>query len=141
MPEGSVFRVLEGKEGLKDELVLLSEEEWRTFFSRIVERKIKTLGLFTEEGLETPSKILDKENMKILQKRIWDLRTLPKLVLPIQNLSLIYGDKVAFLFPETALVVTIKHKGISDFLAATFDGLFRFGKPAIPAWPTRNEDI
>lgn len=134
LPEKSMFRVLEGCEGLIDEIGLLSEEEWKKFFSRIVERKIETRGLFTEECLEIPSRTFSKENLEILRKRIWHLRVLPESILPIKHLSLIYGNKVAFLFPETSLVITIKHKGITEFLSATFDGLFNFSKKIEQAW-------
>jgi len=43
-------------------------------------------------------------------------------------------NKIAILFPETALVMTITHQGIADILAATFDALHGFGEKVGEAW-------
>lgn len=134
MPEGSSFRVVEGQEALEEELTLLSDEQWHTFFTRIVDRSIKTIGLFTEEALAIPGRKLSEKNKELLGKREWELRTLTEDKFPMQKLFFIYGDKIAFLFPESSLVVTIKHKGIAQIMTAMFDGIFQFGKPIASAW-------
>ena len=134
LPEGSSFRVIEGKEALADELTLLSDKEWSTFFQRIIDRNITTRGVFTEESLALPSAKLSEANQQLLKKRRWEVRILPEASLPMQKLLFIYANTIAFLFPETSLVVTIKHKGIAQVMAAMFDGLFAAGKPRTPAW-------
>ncbi|MDO8569292.1 MAG: helix-turn-helix domain-containing protein [bacterium] len=134
LPEGSIFKVIEGQVGISNELTLLGEDQWRTFFTRIVERKIKTLGLFTEESLAVPKNNMNKENLDLLNKRIWELKTLPESAIPIKNLALIYGNKIVFLFPETSLVITVQHKGMADFFSAMFDCLFNFAKPTEKTW-------
>jgi len=134
MPEGSSFRVVEGKEALEEELTLLSDEQWHTFFARIVDRNIKTIGLFTEEAICVPARKLSKKNRELLHKRDWELRTLTENKFPMQKLFFIYDDKIAFLFPESSLVVTIKHKGIAQIMTAMFDGIFQFGQPIARAW-------
>ena len=79
--------------------------------------------------LNAPSTHLNKENQELLAKRIWQLRILPENVFPMQKLAFIYGDKVAFLFPEESLVKTIQHKGIAHIFTSMFDALFALGKP------------
>ena len=72
--------------------------------------------------------------MKLVRQRLWDMRVLPESALPLQCLVVLYGNKAAFLLPEVKLIVTITHKGIVDALRATFDALFSFAKPRVPAW-------
>lgn len=134
MPEGSTFRVAEGVTALKQELSLLTEDQWHNFFARIVERKIITKGLFTEESTKEPSKRLSVENIKLLRQRIWHVRTLPAATFPLEQLAFIYGDKVAFLFPEDSLVMTIQHKGIAKAMTAMFDAAYASGKQYQATW-------
>lgn len=136
MPIGSTFRVLEGKKALIAEFALLTEEEWRIFFTRTAERKIETRGIFTKESLRVPQQALSSDNFKNIGERIWHLRTLPEEALPFQQLLFIYGEKIAFLFPDTALVVTIQHKDIATSLAAVFDGLYSFAQIIPHGWKT-----
>lgn len=136
LPVGSEFRAMEGVAALKGELGLLTDEEWGGFFSRIAERKILAKLIFTKEALATapPQQSLSPENMKLVRQRLWDLRILPESTLPLQCLVIIYGDKAAFLLPEVKLVVTIAHAGITGALRATFDAVFSFATPRVPAW-------
>lgn len=134
LPLRSEFRVIEGKESLVSELTLLSDEQWKTFFTRIANRDIVTKGLFTDATLNAPSTHLNKENQELLTKRIWQLRILPESIFPMQKLAIIYGDKVAFLFPEEQLVTTIQHKGIAHIFTSMFDALFALGKPVESPW-------
>ncbi len=136
LPIGSVFCVMEGRDALKGEFGLLTQDEWGTFFARIVERKILTKILFTEEALAhtPPMKSLNKENKDRLRQRLWDVRMLPEASLPIQHLMCLYGNKVTFFLLETKLVVTITHKGIVDTMRATFDALFAFAKHHPDPW-------
>jgi len=130
LPAGSTFRVLEGKKGLIDELELLTPEQWNVFFSRVVQKNIITHGIFTKESLHVPQKKFLNSSLvhETFKKRIWDLRTLPESIIPIQELALIYGDRVSFLLPETSMVITLRHKGIVQFMTATFDALFHFAQ-------------
>ncbi|OGL93834.1 hypothetical protein A2239_04020 [Candidatus Uhrbacteria bacterium RIFOXYA2_FULL_40_9] len=132
MPEGSNFRVLQGKQSLEIELSLLSDEQWTIFFDRIMKNNIGTIGLFTKETFEVPAKMMTPKNLERMQTRRWDLKTLPKSILDIQQLMFLYNNKVAFLFPETSLVMTIRHKGIYQILVATFDALHNLAESADP---------
>lgn len=134
MPQGSLFRVLQGKQSLEQELKLLDNETWNVFFTRIVDRDIKTVGLFTKECWDIPKQMLSPENYERMRKRAWDLAVMPESVLNMQQLVFIYQNKVAFLFPETALVMTITHQGVADVLGATFDALHSFGEKVAPTW-------
>lgn len=134
MPNGSFFRVLQGKASLEQELKLLDNETWNTFFTRIVDRDIKTFGLFTKECWGIPKQMLSPENYERMKKRAWDLAIMPESTLKMQQLMFIYQNKVAFLFPETALVMTITHQGIADVLGAAFDALHSFGEKVAPTW-------
>lgn len=136
LPVGSSFRAMEGVTALKGELGLLTDEEWGTFFSRLVERKIQTKIIFTEEALAAspPQQSLNAENMKRVRQRLWDLRILPESAFPMQSLMILYGNKAAFLLPDAKLIVTISHKGVSEALGATFDALFTFAQKREPAW-------
>lgn len=134
MPYGSFFRVLQGKESLEQELKLLDNETWNTFFTRIVDRNIKTIGLFTKECWSIPKQLLSAENYVRMKTRAWDLAVMPESVLKMQQLVFIYQNKVAFVFPETALVMTITHQGVADVLSAAFDALHSFGEKVAPTW-------
>ncbi|MSR84954.1 TrmB family transcriptional regulator [Candidatus Uhrbacteria bacterium] len=136
LPHGSEFRVMEGRGALRGEFSLLTQEEWNRFFTRMVDRKILTKILFTEEALTQtpPMKSLNKENTRLLRERLFDVRTLPEASLPIQHLMMIYGNKVSFFLPEAKLIVTLTHKGIVDTMRATFDALFTFAKHRPAPW-------
>ncbi len=141
MPRCSYFRVIEGKDALIKEFKLLTNEEWNTFFTRVIERGIETRGIFTKESLLIPRDILSKENFNLIGSRVWHLRTLPEKILPFQQLLFIYGEKIAFLFPHSALVMTITHKDIATSLAALFDGLFTLAKPIKKSWRSSQEEL
>ena len=126
LPDGSLFRVLEGKQALQHELVLLTQSEWRSFFTSLIQKKIKTRGLFTAECKHVPAQTLSKENAGLLAQREWGVKFVPKKMLAAQQLMCLYGDTVAFLFPDASLVVTIKHPGIVGVLSASFDALYHF---------------
>lgn len=134
MPKGSEFLVLEGKTALKGELKLLSNKEWTVFFRRMVDRKILTRAVFTQESMELPAKGLSEENKKILQERLWDLRTLPESALPLEHLVAIYGNKVAFLIPEVKLLFTLEHAGIVGIMRGMFESIHQFAKPVAEGW-------
>lgn len=132
LPIGGEFRVLQGRESLVGELQLMNKEQLERFFTRVVERKIETRGIFTKESLGLPKKMLDTRThglMSTARGRIWHLRTLSEAQLPFQQLMFIYGNKVAFAFPKTAMVVTITHAGVADALRTIFDTVFLFGAP------------
>ncbi len=134
LPVGSVFRVLEGAESLNNELSLLSQRQWFEFFTRIVERKIHTKALFTESGLALPQTKLAKKNIELLRKRVWMLRSIPDRILPLQKMIMFYGNKMAVLFPDTQLVITIQHEGLINQFIPMFDALFEQGKPIEQPW-------
>ncbi len=129
MPENSLFRVLEGQTALAGEMEALSYEQWKKFFERIVERKIQTKAIFTEEAQSIPQKKLDPELIKIARGRVWHTRLVSEANLPFKNLLMLYGNKAAFVFPQTSLVLTIEHGGVVSALGIMFDALFVMGKP------------
>ncbi len=126
LPAGSLFRVLEGKTALQHELGLLTQNEWESFFTRLIQRNIKTRSLFTAECKGAPARTLSKENVGLLAQRKWEVKFVPEKVLAAQQLMFLYGDKVAFLFPDASLVITIRHPGIAKVLIASFDALYHF---------------
>lgn len=134
LPVGSSFRVLQGKESLEQELTALSDETLGRFFSALIKRNIITKGLFTNTCLDVPKSILSAKSYEGMQRRPSNLAVLPEEVLRVEQLMFIYANKVAFLFPEMGLVMTITHQGISDILAATFDALHGFGEKVAPTW-------
>ncbi|MEI6511051.1 MAG: helix-turn-helix domain-containing protein [Candidatus Uhrbacteria bacterium] len=133
-PGGSSFFVLEGKAAIKGELALLSDSEWSEFFRRIVERKILTRAVFTDESTQLPREELSKENQRLLSNRLWDLRTLPEATMPLQQLMMIYGDKAAFMIPDTKLLFTLDHPGIVGILRAMFETIHGLAKPLKGGW-------
>lgn len=134
MAVGSTMRVTEGRRALEQEFKLLTEKEWLQFHTRMVERKIETRAIFTDTAVAVIKKQLNVPALKQMQQRVWHLKTLPEEILAMQQLSFIYGHTVAFLFPDTQLVVKIKHPDIARVYRASFDALFQFAKPRMPAW-------
>lgn len=134
LPHNSYFMVLEGFTAVKNELKLLNNDQWEKFFQRIVDRKIMTKGLFTDESLNEPSNYLSSKAQKLLASRIWNMRTMPEETLPIKQLIFIYGRKVAILFPENALVIKIEHEGITELFKTLFNTLYSLGKPVTAPW-------
>lgn len=130
LPTGSMIRVLEGREAVLGEFSALSQEQWQTFFKRLIERKIETKALFTNELMQAVPAKMSKKNQELLRERIWHLRLIPEQLLPFQKLLMIYGRKLSFIFPSTSLVVTIDHREIVDAITCMFDGLYQLGKHA-----------
>ncbi|MFH1089263.1 MAG: helix-turn-helix domain-containing protein [Candidatus Uhrbacteria bacterium] len=128
LPEGDIFLAIEGAEALRNELTLLTNEETKNFYTKIINRGIQTKLILTKEAAQIPSKMITSENYNLLKKRRLDVRTHPEAVLPFQGLSLMYGDTVAYLFPQTNLVVTIKHQEIADSFKVMFGALFSSGE-------------
>lgn len=134
LPEGATFRVLEGSTAMKKELHLLTESELSKFYNKVVERKIITRAIFTTEAINFVYSELSAANLGNIRKRIWQLKTLPESSLPFTQLMFVYGDKTAFMFPESSLVMTIKHKDIAEAMLAMFEGLYNFAKPIEKPW-------
>lgn len=129
LPVGSIFRVFEGSTAMKGELGLVQPKRWERFFTRMIERRIKTKALFTDSSLKIAQSTLSDTNSALFRKRLWDVRMVDERSLPFQNLVCIYGDKVSFLFPDISLIVSLKHQRIAQTLQIMFDGLFTLGKP------------
>lgn len=128
LPEGATFLAIEGAAAFKNELTLLSNEETTNFYTKILTRNIQTRVVMTEEAASVPYTSATQENLTLLKQRKLSMRTYPESILPFQGLSIMYGNTVAYLFPETNLVITIKHQGIADSYKATFEALFAGGK-------------
>ncbi len=134
LPEKSMFRVLEGRHALQGELSLLTQEEWFDFFKKTVDKKIETKALFTKEMLRLPGAAFPKKTVDMFKQRIWHIRSTSESNLPFQDLIFIYGNSTSFLFPQSSLVVTIKHRGITDALTVMFDTLYLFADPEKTPW-------
>ncbi|MFA6100094.1 MAG: helix-turn-helix domain-containing protein [Patescibacteria group bacterium] len=135
LPIGSTFRVLEGKTALIGEFNLLTQDQWNSFFKRIVERKIETKGLFTQSLVNLkPVNKFNKKNSELINQRIWHMAVIPDSIIPFQNMLFIYGDKIAYMFPDTSLVATIKHHSIAESMTLMFDGLYQLGKAMPQGW-------
>lgn len=129
LPPGSIYRVAEGTMAMRQEMRLLTQNEWTNFFSKIVEKKIETKGIFSDESLQVVSQELNTQNQNLLNQRIVHAKTFPEQIFPLKDFFLIYGDKVAFLFPTSSLVLIIKHRGIAEAMTTFFDTMFYLGKP------------
>ena len=128
LPEGSTFLAIEGATAFKNELTLLSSEETTNYYTKIIARNIQARVVMTEEAANVPYASATQKNIDLLKKRTLHIRIYSESALPFQGLSLMYGNTVAYLFPETSLVITIKHQGIADSYQATFEALFAGGK-------------
>ena len=134
LPEGDMFRVIEGQDGMLNEISLISDEKLQVFFKKLIERKIIARAVYPENALHIPRKDLSREAFALLSKRIQETKVLPDNIFPVKNLALAYRDKISFLFPDTALVLTIKDKKVADFFKVMFDGLFYTAKHAEKTW-------
>lgn len=134
LPEGSFFCVLEGKRALKNELGLVDTRAWNQFFKKIINRGILTKALFTDTSLRQPQTFFTGEDLRLLRTRLWQVRTLAEETLPFDDLILLYGDTVAFLFPESAFVTIIRHRRIKKSLQILFDTLFLNAHPVKEPW-------
>ncbi len=134
LPMMAEFLVLDGKLAVKGELDLLSENEWRDFFKKIVDRKILTRAVFTEESMMLPRRNFSDENKKLLRSRLWDLRTLPESSMPLDHLLMMYGDKAVFFIPSSKLLFTIGHSGIVGILKAMFETIHGLAKVERGGW-------
>ncbi len=129
LPTGSTFYVIEGAEALRHELTLLTDAETNSFFSKIIARNIATHLILTDDALALPATNTSPENFALLQQRRLSVRTYPSSTLAFTGLTILYGDTLAYLFPQTNLVVTITHPGIAASFQATFNTLFNQGQP------------
>lgn len=129
LPNGSTWRVMEGRTAMHGEINLLSQQEFEQWFRWMVAKRIKTKGIFTDTSLTAVPSGFSPANQDLIKKRIWDVRVVPERVLPFQDILCIYGDTVSFVFPDTQLTVSVKHQRISQALQIMFDGLFNQGKP------------
>ena len=134
MPKDSEFKVIENKKTAQAELTLIPNEQWKKFFTKIVEKNILTNALFTKEMLEDIEKNITPQNYELISKRLWRIHSLPEKSLPVNNLILIYSDKVAFLTPDNMLAIIIKHKSVTNILSALFDTIFNLTEPAKAPW-------
>ncbi len=134
LPPKSMFRVLEGRTALAHELTLFSKEQWGTFFSTIVDKKIETKGLFTHACRRIPQMTFDKETHQKLTKRIWHMRFIDETVFPFEDLIMIYGNTIAFMFPQSRLTVKIVHRDIARLMTLLFDTVYLTGVPDNTPW-------
>jgi len=134
LPKDDFFRVLQGRQSLEEELRVIDKDALTRFFQNLIERNITTRGIFTDACLSVPAALISPENLEGMRCRPSDIVTLPESILALQQVMFVYGDTAAFLFPETRLVMTIRHGGIARTLGSVFDALHQFGKKTSPAW-------
>lgn len=134
MPAGSIFKVIEDLEGAEAELKLLDNEYWTYFFGQLVERKILTRAIFTQEVLVNANKSITPENYETVRKRMWDIRTLPEKNIPIKGLVVMYNKKISFLFPKISLTITIRHAALYGMIDTLFETIFNFAEKVEQPW-------
>lgn len=134
MTGGSIFKVIEDKAGAEAELKLLDNEYWNYFFGQIAERKIVTKAIFTKELLADINQSITPENYALVQKRMWNIRTLSEENLQIKNLVVLYNKKLSFLFPEISLTITIKHNAFFNLFDALFETIFNLSEKVDQPW-------
>lgn len=134
LPPNSEFRVLEGKSAVINELKSFEGNKWNSFFENIIERKIITKAIFTESGLKEAQKAFATNPNSMMKDRIWQMKSLPENLLPFNELICMYGNKVLFIFPESSMVVFIKHQRIAQAMRAVFDSLHFFANPVLNPW-------
>ncbi len=133
MPKGSIVRFASSTETFHYNFSVPRSDHWPTFNQRMLERGIKTQALIHPSGLDVPKDHLDAASYAKFRERVWDVRLLNK-EFQVKNLAWIYGDTVAFLFPDTSLVVSITHKAVAETFQAIFDALFAVATPAKDPW-------
>jgi len=134
LPAGSSFKVIDDVKGAEAELSMMGDKNLNDFIVQIIERKILTKGIFTEELFTQVSKTTNAENFSLMGKRMWDIHTLPEEKLSIKNLILLYNDKVSFLFPEISLTITIKHKALFGIIDTLFETIFGLAQKVDNPW-------
>jgi sugar-specific transcriptional regulator TrmB len=134
LPHSAYFMVVEGGQAVRNEMTLLDNTQWEKFFERIVERKIMTKALFTDEVISIPNNHLSKSALKLIGQRVWNIHTLPEDKFPLKDLFFIYGNRVAILFPKEKLVIKIQHDAIAALFKVMFNTLYEFGKPIANPW-------
>lgn len=134
MPTGSYLKVIEDRSGAKTELRMLESDFWERFFSRMIKQRIVTKAVFTTELLLDLKQSVTPENYRIFGKRLWDIRVIPEEKMPMKGLVLIYGQKISFLFPETALTITIRHAALFHLIDTMFETIFAFGERVESPW-------
>ena len=133
MPKGSVVRFATSTETFHYNFSVPHSSHWPTFNKRMLERGITTHALIHTDGLAVPKQHLDASSYDLFKQRTWDVRIIDK-ALPIKNLSWIYGNTVAFLFPDTSLVVSIQHAAVALTFGGLFDALFAMSGRVQEPW-------
>lgn len=142
MPIDSTWKVIEDRNGAEAEMKLLDNEYWNHFFSQMVERKIITKAIFTDELLSDINSSITPENYGILKNRKWNVRKISASALPIKNFVLLYNNKLSFMFPEISLTITIRHIALFNLFDTLFETIFSFSEQVDNPWgkpPTANK--
>jgi len=134
MPQGSEFKVLENNNAGEAELALLSSEQWSIFFKKIIQKKIITKALFTNKLINNIKTQITPNSYKNLSNRMWNIKSLEENQLPVDNLILLYNNKVAFLTPDSSLVVIMQHKSIVNMIDVLFETIFGFAEKVESPW-------
>jgi sugar-specific transcriptional regulator TrmB len=140
MPIGSTWKVVEDRKGAEAELKLMDNEYWHHFFSQMAERKIITKGIYTKELLSDINKSITPENYNLVQKRLWDMHTLPESALPIKNLVVLYNNKISFMFPEISMTITIRHSALYYVFDTLFETIFNLSEKIENPWGGKDKN-
>jgi predicted transcriptional regulator len=134
LPRNSEIRILEGRGAVLNEINSLTGDRWNKFFTSIADRKIVTRAIFTDTGLKEAQKFISSNPNSPMKERLFHMKVLSESLMPFTELLCIYGNKVIFIFPESAMVVFIKHQRISQAMKAVFDSLHYFAEPVVNPW-------
>lgn len=128
MPVKSEFRVIQSQKSAKPDFQAFKPGEWEKLMKRMIERKIMTRAIFTQDMIQTAKKYMDEETYALFKKRNWQLRSVEPEKFDFEEM-MIHQDKVTYLLTDVGIMVRIQHKRIAQAMIAMFDALWITGRP------------
>lgn len=126
MPEGSEFRVIQSRVSAEKDFAAFKPGEWKGIVQRMVDRKIMTRAIFTDDFVDTAHENMDSETYALFKKRNWQVRAVNPDQFDFEEM-MIHQDKVTFLLTDVGLMVQIQHKRVARAMTAMFDALWLTG--------------
>lgn len=126
MPEKSEFRVIQSLHSAGPDFKSFKPGQWEKIIQRMVERKIMTRAIFTDELVREAHKYMDPETYTLFKTRNWQIRTVKADRFDFEEM-MIHQDTVTFLLTDVATLVRIQHPRIAKAMTAMFDALWLTG--------------
>ena len=127
LPEGGEFRVIQSKKSADLDFQSFKKDELQTLMKRMVERKIMTRAIFTDDFLKTAHEQMNTETYKVFKQRLWQIRSVNPESFDFEEM-MIHNDKVTFLLTDIGIMVQIQHKRIARAMTSMFDALWLTGR-------------